>query len=174
VAALGLITGSREAAEDALQEALARAWERSERGEEIRSLGAWATIVALNLARNSARRGRFDLLLRGRLRRLDTVAAPTGDRVDLGRALAALPVRQREVTVLRYYLDLDVRAIADSLGVHEGDREDQPAPGSPRARGRARRRRDRGGRTRWAWMNASRSSWTGSRPSGTRSICSRA
>jgi DNA-directed RNA polymerase specialized sigma24 family protein len=98
VAALGLISGSREAAEDALQEALARAWERSERGEEIRSLGAWVTTVALNLARNSARRGRF----------------------DLGRALAALPLRQREVTVLRYYLDLDVRAIADSLGVHEG------------------------------------------------------
>jgi RNA polymerase sigma factor (sigma-70 family) len=120
VAALGLITGSREAAEDALQEALARAWERSERGEEIRSLGAWVTTVGLNIARNTARRGRFDLLLRGRLRRPDAVAAPTGDRVDLGRALAALPVRQREVTVLRYYLDLDVRAIADSLGVHEG------------------------------------------------------
>jgi RNA polymerase sigma-70 factor (ECF subfamily) len=120
VAALTLIAGSREAAEDAMQEALARAWDRSERGEEIRSLGAWVTTVALNHARNAARRGRFDLRLLGRLGRSPGVAAPTGDRVDLGRALSQLPVRQREVTVLHYYLDMDVRTVADTLGVHEG------------------------------------------------------
>jgi RNA polymerase sigma-70 factor (ECF subfamily) len=103
-----------------MQEALARAWDRSERGEEIRSLGAWVTTVALNHARNAARRGRFDLRLLGRLGRSPGVAAPTGDRVDLGRALSQLPVRQREVTVLHYYLDMDVRTVADTLGVHEG------------------------------------------------------
>jgi RNA polymerase sigma-70 factor (ECF subfamily) len=120
VAALTLIAGSREAAEDAMQEALARAWDRSERGEEIRSLGAWVTAVALNHARNAARRGRFDLLLRGRLGRSPAVAAPTGDRIDLGRALWRLPARQREVTVLHYYLDMDVHSVAEVLGVHEG------------------------------------------------------
>jgi RNA polymerase sigma-70 factor (ECF subfamily) len=120
VAALTLIAGSREAAEDAMQEALARAWDRSERGEEIRSLGAWVTTVAINHARNAARRGRFDLLLRGRLGRSPSVAAPTGDRVDLARGLAQLPVRQREVTVLHYYLDMDIRTVAETLGVHEG------------------------------------------------------
>lgn len=103
-----------------MQEALARAWERSERGEEIRSLGAWVTTSALNLARNSARRVRFEAVLRRRLRRSPHAPAPTGDRIDLGRALAGLPGRQREVTVLHYYLDLDVRTIAVTLGVHEG------------------------------------------------------
>jgi RNA polymerase sigma-70 factor (ECF subfamily) len=120
VAALSLIAGSREAAEDAMQEALARAWDRSERGEEIRSLGAWVTAVALNHARNAARRRRFDQRLRRRLGRSHEVEAPSGDRIDLSRALSGLPARQRETTVLHYYLDMDVQTIADTLGVHVG------------------------------------------------------
>jgi RNA polymerase sigma factor (sigma-70 family) len=35
-------------------------------------------------------------------------------------ALAALPERQREVLVLRYYGDLSEAAIADSLGISRG------------------------------------------------------
>jgi RNA polymerase sigma factor (sigma-70 family) len=35
-------------------------------------------------------------------------------------ALRALPRRQREVTVLRYYLGLDVREIAARLGIADG------------------------------------------------------
>ena len=46
VNALGLLYGSREAAEDAVQEALARAWERSERGLQIGSPPAWVAAVA--------------------------------------------------------------------------------------------------------------------------------
>jgi RNA polymerase sigma factor (sigma-70 family) len=42
------------------------------------------------------------------------------DRVDITRALAALPRRQREATVLRYYLGLDVKEVADALGMSEG------------------------------------------------------
>ena len=35
-------------------------------------------------------------------------------------ALRALPRRQREVTVLRYYLGLDVAEIAEWLGIGQG------------------------------------------------------
>ena len=38
VAAVALVTGSRPAAEDAVQEALVRAWERTTKGEAIESL----------------------------------------------------------------------------------------------------------------------------------------
>ena len=48
------------------------------------------------------------------------VPGPTGDRVDVLRALATLPRREREVTVLRYHLDLDVAEIAATLGVSSG------------------------------------------------------
>lgn len=121
---MSLVTGSRALAEDAVQEALARAWERSERGEAIGSLPAWVTRVAMNLSRSTLRR------LRAELRageRLATAAGrprpgPAGadSRVDVRRALAALPRRQREVTVLRYHLGLDVSEIAEALGVTEG------------------------------------------------------
>ena len=36
--------------------------------------------------------------------------------MDITRALAALPRRQHEATVLRYYLGLDVKEVADALG----------------------------------------------------------
>jgi RNA polymerase sigma factor (sigma-70 family) len=52
-----------------------------------------------------------------------SVPRPTldgGARIDLQRALAALPRRQREATVLRYYLDLDVREVAAALRMSEG------------------------------------------------------
>jgi transposase InsO family protein len=46
VVAVGLATGSFSAAEDAVQEALVRAWARSEKGETIESLPAWVASVA--------------------------------------------------------------------------------------------------------------------------------
>jgi RNA polymerase sigma factor (sigma-70 family) len=52
------------------------------------------------------------------------VAAPGpvsgGDRVDVERALAELPRRQREATVLRYYLGMDVKEIATAMQIREG------------------------------------------------------
>jgi RNA polymerase sigma factor (sigma-70 family) len=45
---------------------------------------------------------------------------PTGDRLDVVLALAALPRRQREVAVLRYYLDLSTADIADQMRTSEG------------------------------------------------------
>jgi RNA polymerase sigma-70 factor, ECF subfamily len=121
VAAVALACGSRPAAEDAVQEALLRAWERSEKGEEIESLHAWVTTVSLNVARSGLRRLMAERRARSRL----AASAPLGDthssdRVDVERALAALPRRQREVAVLRYYLRMDTREVAEILGVHEG------------------------------------------------------
>ncbi|MHB1547518.1 MAG: RNA polymerase sigma factor [Acidimicrobiales bacterium] len=52
VAALGLVCGSREAAEDAVQEALAKAVIAEQHGRHIDSLPAWVRVVALNVLRN--------------------------------------------------------------------------------------------------------------------------
>ena len=121
VAAVALVSGSRPAAEDAVQEALLRAWERSEHGASIESLDAWVTTVAFNLARSGMRR----LMAEGRARsRMRTMAAMTdpleGERVDIERALAALPRRQREAVVARYYLGMDTREVAKVLKMSEG------------------------------------------------------
>ena len=119
VAAVALVCGSRPAAEDAVQEALLRAWERSEKGEEIESLNAWASTVSLNVARSGLRRLMAERRARSRLGR-DFVPETWGDRIDVERALASLPRRQREAVVLRYYLQMDTREVAEALGVQEG------------------------------------------------------
>jgi RNA polymerase sigma-70 factor (ECF subfamily) len=117
VGALSILCGSRAAAEDVVQEALARAWEQDERGRRIESLEAWVTRAAMNLARSRWRRMRVE-----RRDRPASVPAPepSADAVDVGRALRGLSGRQREVTVLRYYLQYDVAEIAATLGVSEG------------------------------------------------------
>jgi RNA polymerase sigma factor (sigma-70 family) len=123
VAAVALVCGSRPTAEDAVQEALLRAWERSEKGEEIESLNAWVTTVALNQARSGLRRLRSERRAKARLRGVALAADNAGaaDRaIDVARALATLPLRQREVVVLRYYLQFGTREVATALGINEG------------------------------------------------------
>ena len=120
VAAVALTSGSRPAAEDAVQEALIRAWERYDKGEEIDSLEGWVTTVALNLARSGLRRLRSERRARARLDASMVGEPPTADRIDVDRALATLPRRQREVAVLRYYLQLDTQEVASALELNEG------------------------------------------------------
>lgn len=119
VAAVALVCRSRPAAEDAVQEALLKAWERSERGEEVESLNAWVTTVALNQARSGLRRLRAEGRARSRMRG-SLPDEPNADRIDVERALSNLPRRQREAVVLRYYLQLDTREVAATLGINEG------------------------------------------------------
>lgn len=100
---------------------MARAWDRSQRGERIDSLPAWVTTVSLNLARSRFRR----LVAEGKARtRLATATrlpdASPDDLLDLRRALEALPRRQREAVILRYHLDLDVAEVSAAMGAPLG------------------------------------------------------
>ncbi|WP_055590172.1 SigE family RNA polymerase sigma factor [Peterkaempfera griseoplana] len=59
-------------------------------------------------------------------------AAPPADpesALDLRRALAALPPRQRATLVLRYYHDLTVEQTADALGCSSGNVKSQTSRG---------------------------------------------
>ena len=124
VATVALVCGSVATAEDSVQEALARAWEQTARGKEIERMPAWITTVALNLARSQMRRWRSERRARTRLGALRSeihdVTGASGEAYAIRQALLALPRRQREVTALRYYLGLDVRSIAEHLGIAEG------------------------------------------------------
>lgn len=113
-----LATLDVEAAADAAQEALARAWRDWDRIAGAGSdPGAWTRTVALNLCRDRWRRARVADGHR------PPPAPPRPDDlpdVDLRRALAGLTVRQREAVVLRYWADLDLAGVAAAMDVSVG------------------------------------------------------
>jgi RNA polymerase sigma-70 factor, ECF subfamily len=120
VSAVALVVGDLATAEDAVQEAVVRAWERSERGEAIESLDRWIATVALNLSRSRLRHLRVERLARPRLARTEIQQPVSDEDLDVRRALAGLPRRQREVAVLHYLLDLGTRDVAAVMGTSEG------------------------------------------------------
>ncbi len=122
VNAVALASGSYPAAEDAVQEALVRAWMRSERGERVESLPAWVAAVALNQTRSNWRRAMAERRARRRSpeRSGSAASAPNEEHLDVARALEMLPRRQREVAVLRYLLEMSTAEVAATLGITQG------------------------------------------------------
>ena len=70
------------------------------------------------------------------------VASGSEDRLDLLRALATLPPRQRAVVVLRYYEDLTEAQTAEALGIAVGTVKSQHAKALATLRGRTDLRED--------------------------------
>jgi RNA polymerase sigma-70 factor (sigma-E family) len=113
------LLGDREDAADVAQEALARAsvrWSRVTAGD--RSAVPWVMRVAANLALDRGRRRRVAARHAPALVATSTSEIP--ERVDLHRALAGLPKRQREVVLLRYVADLPEADVAVALGCAVG------------------------------------------------------
>ncbi len=119
VAAVTLACGSRLNAEDAVQEALRRAWERGQAGDVLDSPTAWIAVVAMNLARSGLRR---KLAERRALDRLAPLAGAdlSEDTMEVMAAVRKLPRREREAIVLHYWLDMPVEEIGKQLGVSSG------------------------------------------------------
>jgi RNA polymerase sigma-70 factor (ECF subfamily) len=122
VAVVSLVAASVGEAEEAVQEAFARAWERSQRGEHFEHVGGWVATVALNHARSGRRRRRNEQRSRARLDSqppLDPESS-TELRTIVRSAVDGLARRQRDAVVLYYFLDLDVATVASLLRVSEG------------------------------------------------------
>jgi len=118
---LSLAVGDRARAEEATQEAFARAFRKWRTVSRLSRPAAWVYVVALNAERSRFRRDR----------RLRYDAAPVeGSEPDRGGAtvarivveqlLDALPPRQRAAVVLRYLGDLTVPEVARALHCAEG------------------------------------------------------
>lgn len=117
--AVALYSGDREIAWDATQEAFSRALVRWRRLRSEPWATGWVMTTAMNLARRELRRRG------GRARGMIEPGATPGPepdavrRMDLSRALKALPARRRQAVVLYYVGDLSVHAIAELMGLSE-------------------------------------------------------
>jgi RNA polymerase sigma-70 factor (sigma-E family) len=118
VGALSLYTGDPEVAEEIGQEALVRAVEHWDEVATMASPSAWVHRVAFNQANSVFRRRRVFRRLRPRFaaHEVGGVALDAAEAIAVRRAVASLPERQRRVLVLRYFADLSVNEVAESLG----------------------------------------------------------
>jgi len=110
-------------AEDLVSEAVLRTFGRRSRDLAEHAVEAYVRSTMLRLYVDGYRRRRRWFALRPRLARPDRVEstdALTAAQLDVRRALATLPRRERACVVLRYYDDLTVPGIAAELGIAEG------------------------------------------------------
>ena len=118
-----LILRDRDEAEDATQEAIARAWSSWKTLRDPDRFDAWFDRILVNVCRNRMRHVRTI-----RVVALDNAhEMPAADshgstmaRLTLEPAFARLNPEQRIVVVLRFWRDLSVEEIAERLGVPEG------------------------------------------------------
>ena len=112
VRAAYLVVGDQEEACELAQDAfvqLLRHWRRVSTHDNP---GAWVRLVAIRLAVKARTRS-------ARSRPVPPAPShpvPSGDRVDIERALAQLPTMQRAAVVLHYLEDLPTDEVAHALG----------------------------------------------------------
>jgi RNA polymerase sigma-70 factor (sigma-E family) len=122
------LCGDWHAAEDVVQTAfvkLYRAWRRV----RPESMDAYVRRIVVNTYLSHRRDRRRESVL---AEPPDPGAPPDPDagmRVDVARALATLPARQRAMVVLRHLEDLSVAEVSDLLGIAEGTVKSQTARG---------------------------------------------
>ena len=111
--AVFLVSGDPQLAEDAAQEAFARALVRWRRIGSHPWVGGWVTTTALNIARRQLRRRPVPVP--------DERTPPDdAELLDLRDAMRRLPARQQEAVALHYLLDLPVAEAAAVMGCDEG------------------------------------------------------
>jgi RNA polymerase sigma factor (sigma-70 family) len=117
--AVAASTGNMTLAEDQTAEAFARAWASWRKVSHHPAPRAWVVRTALNAGASWWHRRGKETVLTGH-----DIAAADGQGTGLDAAVLTamrrLPARQREVIVLRVFLDLDIDTTARQLGVAPG------------------------------------------------------
>jgi len=117
-----LMTRDPSLAEDAVQDAFARAWRDLPRLREVERIGGWLTRLTVNATYDVLRR-RKHVSQALPLEHASTVAGAATNPIDaivLAEAFGRLPVEQRAVIVLHYYQGLPLDDVAATLGVPPG------------------------------------------------------
>jgi RNA polymerase sigma-70 factor, ECF subfamily len=118
-----LVLGDAHQAEDAVQDALVRAWQGLPELRDPERWEAWLRRLIVNACADQGRR-RVRESAEVRMARFDPAASDDVRSVDdhdqLDRGFRRLKPDQRAAVVLHYYLGLSVPEVAESLGVPVG------------------------------------------------------
>lgn len=114
------VSGDRERACEAAQEALSRAYRDWGHVHALANPAAWVRRVLVNVLIDDGRKRRRERDFIERSRPVDSTPATDPTRTVLLRAIRALPERQRIAVVLHYLDDLPVAEVADIMSVAEG------------------------------------------------------
>jgi len=117
--AYGLATDAAQA-QDLVQEAYARAWQRWRRLRRYEDPEAWLRLVVTRLATDWWRRSRVRRDATARLRPARPVDPPDETVLLVVAALRTLPSAQRRALTLHYLLDRSIAQIAVETGAAEG------------------------------------------------------
>ena len=119
-----LLVDDRETAEDVVQEAFEGLYRRWRRLRDPHTAAAYLNRSVVNGSRSKLRRRATErarpLPEADRSPSAESTGVAHNAEQALTEAVLALPRRQREVVVLRYYLDLTEEQIAEWLGVSRG------------------------------------------------------
>jgi RNA polymerase sigma-70 factor (ECF subfamily) len=119
----GCILGDAMEAQDAVQDALVKAWRNWSSLRQVDSFQPWFRRIVVNVCRDRLRRHRtlqiVDLTAAADVASDDTFAAMVeGDSV--ARAVTRLSPDHRIVIALRYWHDLPLEQVAETLGIPVG------------------------------------------------------
>ncbi|MEZ5138615.1 MAG: sigma-70 family RNA polymerase sigma factor [Acidimicrobiales bacterium] len=118
--ALAAWCGDRGVADDALDEAFARAYERWERVRASPSPAGWVWRTAINLVRRHHRRRTVEQRLLRRTFPAPAAADTSDDDLDLRAALLQLTERQRTAVVLHHLVGWPHAEVAMAMGIATG------------------------------------------------------
>jgi len=109
--------GDRTEAEDAVQEAVTRAWRKLGQLRAGRPVRPWFLAIVVNQCRNIRRTRWFRFVRTSDTFRFDPGVEEGVERVDLARALERLSASDRQALFLYFYLDLPVDEVGVALGI---------------------------------------------------------
>jgi RNA polymerase sigma-70 factor, ECF subfamily len=112
--------GDATEAQDLVQEAFLRAWQRWDKVGGYEEPVAWVRRVAWNLATSRHRRNQVARKFLQKSSAPEPAPAASPDHVALVAALKEVPAKRRQALVMHYMADMTISAIAAHTGAREG------------------------------------------------------
>ncbi|MGN6089224.1 MAG: SigE family RNA polymerase sigma factor [Actinomycetales bacterium] len=114
------MTGNLHDAQECVQEAYARAWQRWDQVSTYDDPEAWVRTVAWRVAASRWRKAKTRVATMARLGEPEPTPEPSVDNVVLVSALKQLPEEQRRAIVLHHLAGLSVEDVAHETGAPTG------------------------------------------------------